>query len=101
MKCIVTADGRVNLIRTNTALLERQETCHFSDGGSVYYQVFSDGVVYTGYFDSKGRWFFVPPGQVNSFFNLSGDSELDSRPVTVDGHDACVLKGVWSHLCDC
>lgn len=44
---------------------------------------------------------FAPPGQVNSFFNLSGDLELDSRAVTVDGHDACILKGVWSHLCDC
>ena len=97
MKCIVTADGRVNLIRTGTALLERQKTRHFSDGGSIYYQVFSDGVVYTGYFDASGKWSFAPPGQVN----LSGDLELDSRAVTVDGHDACILKGVWSHLCDC
>lgn len=99
MKQARTVDGRIILIRNDTAVLSRQDSCQFSDGSSVYYQVFSDGVVFTGYFNASGRWSFAEPSLVNEFFGLAGDGLLDSRAVIVDGHEACVLRKAWKQLC--
>lgn len=99
MKQVRTVDGRIILIRKGVAVLSRQKSCQFSDGSFLYCQVFSDGVVFTGYFNASGKWSFAEPSLVNEFFGLAGDELLDSRAVIVDGHEACVLQKAWKELC--